>query len=143
MRTLLFLCTGNYYRSRFAEFYFRSLAMRYGLRWHVVSRGIRLNPANQGSLSQYTLRECQRLGIAAEPLRMPLALQEDDLVSAHRTIAVKESEHRPLMRMRFPAWEERVEYWHVHDIDAGPPSEALQLLRQHVDRLIDELRRSR
>ena len=32
-RTVLFLCTGNYYRSRFAEIIFNSVAGKMGLPW--------------------------------------------------------------------------------------------------------------
>ena len=38
-------------------------------------------------------------------------------------IAIKEAEHRPLIGKRFPHWVNRVEYWHIHDIDQAemPP----------------------
>jgi protein-tyrosine phosphatase len=42
-RTVLFLCTANYYRSRFAEFYFNSIAAAAGLPWQAESRGLSLN----------------------------------------------------------------------------------------------------
>ena len=139
MQTLLFLCTGNYYRSRFAELYFRYLAAKHQIDWHADSRGLRLNQGNQGPLSQHTMRECQRLGISTDPLREPIALAEDDLVQAALAIAVKESEHRPLMRQQFPEWEERIEYWEVHDLDVATADEALPLLRQHVESLVERL----
>ena len=40
-KTVLFLCTGNYYRSRFAEVLFNSLAGKMGLPWKASSRGPR------------------------------------------------------------------------------------------------------
>jgi len=40
-RTVLFLCTGNYYRSRHAEAVFNHHAERLGLGWRAVSRGSR------------------------------------------------------------------------------------------------------
>ena len=39
-KTVLFLCTGNYYRSRFAEVLFNSAAGRMGLPWRALSRGL-------------------------------------------------------------------------------------------------------
>lgn len=111
MKTLLFLCTGNYYRSRFAELYFRHLATEYEINWHVDSRGLQLFSDNEGSLSQHTVSECEKFGISTEPLRLPMSLREDDLVRAEVTIAVKETEHRPLIRKMFPHWEERIEFW--------------------------------
>ena len=37
---VLFLCTGNYYRSRFAEILFNSVAGRMGLPWKAMSKGL-------------------------------------------------------------------------------------------------------
>ena len=37
---VLFVCTGNYYRSRFAEAVFNHLAAARGLPWRAVSRGL-------------------------------------------------------------------------------------------------------
>ena len=141
MNTLLFLCTGNYYRSRFAELYFRHVADKFGLSWQVESRGLRLHPGNEGPISTHTIQECQRLGILTDPLRWPLELAERDLADAAITIAVKEIEHRPLMRMKFPVWEDRIEYWDIHDVDFATADEALPLLRKQVDVLVERLRR--
>ena len=42
MREILFLCTGNYYRSRFAEVLFNHLARESGVKAHAASRGLRV-----------------------------------------------------------------------------------------------------
>ena len=42
MKTVLFLCTGNYYRSRFAEELFNHQAERADLDWIAQSRGLAL-----------------------------------------------------------------------------------------------------
>jgi hypothetical protein len=39
-KIMLFLCTGNYYRSRFAELLFNHLAKQRGLDWQATSRGL-------------------------------------------------------------------------------------------------------
>ena len=41
-KVVLFLCTGNYYRSRFAEALFNSVAGKMGLPWRATSRGLAL-----------------------------------------------------------------------------------------------------
>ena len=138
MKTLLFSCTGNYYRSRFAELYFRHLCIGHSLEWQVDSRGLALEPQNIG-LSHYTQQECQRLGISTKPQREPIPLSLDDLMKSDLTIAVKETEHRPLMRRKFPDWEHKVVYWEVHDLDVEPADKALPLLRVHVESLFQEL----
>lgn len=137
--TLLFLCTGNYYRSRFAELYFRHLAGQRAIDWQVDSRGLRLSSNNVGPISPYTMAECRRLGVSLEPLRFPVELTESDLARAALTIAVKETEHRPLIRARFGSWEKRIEFWEIHDLDGATPEQALPLLRQQVEQLFDRI----
>ncbi len=139
MKKLLFLCTGNYYRSRFAEMYFRHLADQYGLTWEADSRGLRISPGNVGPLSCFTQQECDRLGITTEPMRSPEPLTETDLKNADLTIAVKETEHRALMQLNFPTWENEIEYWEIHDLDFATADESLPVLRQHVDALVKRL----
>jgi protein-tyrosine phosphatase len=139
---LLFLCTGNYYRSRFAEMYFRHLVLQHGLDWSVDSRGLRISSGNVGPLSSFTQQECERLGIDTGQMRHPLPLTEHDLANAELTIAVKATEHRPLMQTHFPAWEHRIEYWEIHDLDVATAEEALPILKRHVDDLFDRLRKS-
>lgn len=139
MNKIIFLCTGNYYRSRFAEMYFRHLALKQGLDWEADSRGLRISPGNVGPLSCFTQQECDRLGISTAPMRGPQPLTEADLEDAELTIAVKETEHRSLLRLNFPKWEHEVEYWEVHDIDCATPDEALPVLKQNVDALVQRL----
>ena len=54
-RRVLFLCSGNYYRSRFAELFFNHLAEAEGLSYHADSAG--LSPAchthNPGPISPH------------------------------------------------------------------------------------------
>lgn len=136
---VLFLCTGNYYRSRFAEFYFRHLAEQHSLPWWADSRGLALDARNPGAMSVYTRRECQKRSILAEPSRLPLPIQREDLAAAQLIVAVKEAEHRAMVRRWFPEWEQRVEYWDIHDIDVHGPEIALPLLAAKVEALVDRL----
>jgi protein-tyrosine phosphatase len=71
--------------------------------------------------------------------RLPLAAVEADFANAHRVIAVKETEHRPLIESRFPKWRDRVEYWQIHDLDCATPEEAIPLLEREVLSLLDRL----
>jgi protein-tyrosine phosphatase len=139
---VLFLCTGNYFRSRFAEHFFNHHAKSGGLPLAADSRGIaiELGHANVGPISPFTLEGLARHGIVPpKPLRYPLALGEADLAAAAHVIAVKEAEHRPMLARKFPEWADRVEYWRVDDIDCARPAEAMALLEMEVGRLLERL----
>ena len=118
-RTVLFLCTGNYYRSRFAEVLFNSVAERMGLPWRALSRGLALERGanNVGPMAASAIKALEALGVCTgeECARAPAQVTTDDLVAADRVIALKQDEHLPLLRERFPAWAEKVEFWHVDD----------------------------
>ena len=139
---VLFICTGNYYRSRFAEAVFNHRAKALGLPFRAFSRGLAIHLID-GDLSSYTQRALEDRGIAREctgPTRV--ALTEADLVRAERVIALKEDEHRPLMERHFPLWADRIEYWHVHDLDQSEAEDALPQIERQVEALIEELRAS-
>jgi protein-tyrosine phosphatase len=137
---VLFLCTGNYYRSRLAELYFNAKACTTGFAWTAMSRGLRLNPANPGPISRSTLAWLRAQGIfLAEPIRHPVQVQEEDFQEASVVVAVKEAEHRPLVELYFPKWTTAVEYWHVHDQDCAAPEEAIPELVAGVDALLGRL----
>ena len=118
-KTVLFLCTGNYYRSRFAEILFDSVAARMGMPWRASSRALALERgyANVGAISPMALEALAGLGVRSleAVARMPAALCAEDLQAADRVVALLQAEHEPLLKERFPGWESKVEYWHVED----------------------------
>ena len=139
---ILFLCTGNYYRSRFAEHVFNHHAPAYQLPWRAFSRGLAIEMLEEdaGPISQNTLTALAARGIPLEgAVRPPIALAEQDLIAAHHIIALKHAEHHPLVTRKFPDWTERIEYWHVHDIDCASPEEALPQIEQAVQALLERL----
>jgi protein-tyrosine phosphatase len=142
MKKVLFLCTGNYYRSRFAEIYFNWNAEQHGLGWQADSRGLNLCKANPGPMSSHTMTRLSQLGVPLEKyLRLPLPVSADDFASADHVIAVKETEHRPLIEKGFPTALNRVEFWEVHDLDCVGPEVAIPHLERQVGELVTRLQR--
>jgi protein-tyrosine phosphatase len=141
-RTVLFLCTGNFYRSRFAEVLFNAVAAGAGLAWRADSRGLALERgwANVGPMSRSAVERLASLGVQSDAcLRFPLPAAEDDLRGADLVVALKEAEHRPLLERKHPSWADRVEYWHVHDVDGAPVHQALAALEHEVRALAARL----
>jgi protein-tyrosine phosphatase len=143
VKTVLFLCSGNFYRSRFAEELFNALAERTGLDWRADSAGLAVgdSTANLGPIAGDTVHELGRRHIAVGlPWRYPRQVRASDLAGAARVIALNEGEHRLMLEQQFPGWAERAEYWHIPDLSEAPAGESLGLVDRNVETLIQELR---
>ena len=142
--TVLFLCSGNYYRSRFAEHLFNHLIVETGLAFAADSAGLWPDcfRHNSGPISLDTLEALRKRGVTLPTQhRTPRDVTESDIRGAALTVALKEAEHRPLVVRRFPELLHRVEFWHVHDVEDAPPSEAIPLIETNVRELIGRLQR--
>ena len=137
-KTLLFLCTGNYYRSRFAEVLFNSLAGKAKLPWMASSRGLALERGvyNVGPMARSAVKLLTEMGVPPGDYfsRSPLPVNSGDFSAAHKVIALKHAEHYPLMLDRFPTWADRIDYWHIED-EPG----VLPLLDREIRQLATQL----
>ena len=99
-----------------------------------------LDPYNLGSMSSHTVTRCGELGIPIEDYRRrPRTVTDADFDAADLVVAVKETEHRPLIARRFPARLSQVEFWEVHDLDCAGPEETMPHLERRIAELIDRL----
>ncbi len=118
-KTVLFLCTGNYYRSRFSEVLFNSVAAKLGLAWKATSRALALERGvnNVGPMAKLAVKHLQQMGIDSPQAytRMPTAVTDEELAAADVIVALKHAEHLPLLEERHPAAVSKVEFWTVED----------------------------
>jgi protein-tyrosine phosphatase len=137
---VLFLCSGNYYRSRHAEMYFNWLARNARTPWQAFSRGLALCPSNVGPVSPHTAARVAALALGVDPFeRFPEAVREPDFAAAQHVVAVKGAEHRAMILAAFPHRLAEVEFWEIHDLDCADPQDALPELERFVGRLFDRL----
>lgn len=140
MKRILFLCSGNYYRSRFTEMLFNHLAQTRNLEWSADSRGIVAQSShNLGPIAQVVIEGLRARNIAPGGIRNPRQLSELELTQADRIIALDEREHRLLMQHYFPNWMNEIEYWNVPDVDGMNVEKALVLMERNIASLVREL----
>jgi protein-tyrosine phosphatase len=138
-KRILFICTGNYYRSRFAEAIFNHHAELQQISWSAFSRGLAVHLA-EGYLSPLTLQalderqiEVRHTGADREQLSIT------DLLHSDRCIALDRTEHLAMMREQFPDWADKIEYWDVLDLLFESHLRALPEIEQRTLQLLKEV----
>ncbi|MCS6845169.1 MAG: low molecular weight phosphatase family protein [Caldilineales bacterium] len=143
-QTILFLCTGNYYRSRMAEEMFNYLAEQQGLDARAFSRGLFRSPAdtgNVGPFSPFARQVLARYGIPPQRShQFPQRVTADDLRRADRVIALYRRQHEPMLRAQFPECLDKVTFWSVPDLDEMSADQAGAMVYREVQALVEELR---
>jgi len=133
-RRLLFVCSGNYYRSRLAEILFNHGAESSGLLWRAESRGM-LRAGDLKGLSEHAvafLKRAKLEHLASEP-RDPLTIDVEDLTDSDLVIALCREEHQPMVEQKFLSLAKaltktgRIRYWNIYDIP-GRPKAIVRLL---------------
>lgn len=135
---VLFLCTGNFYRSRFAEIYFNYLIRQNGLPDLAFSRGFEVFAGrNSGPISRHTLAYLEQEQIEIpEPLQFPVQLTDADFDKAGRIIALDQSEHLPMLLQYFPQREGQVQFWNFADFPKATSEQVLPAIRRAVEELV-------
>lgn len=146
MYSVLFLCTGNYFRSRFAEYWFnRCIALR-SLQDQCFSASAGLNVfagnGNVGPMADEAIAALRVRGLELELPTLPLPRQvtEDLLESADLIVAVDAHAHRPMVRDKFPKWESKIQFWEIKDLaEGGLANDPICLLEVAVEDLVERL----
>jgi len=136
---ILFICTGNFYRSRFAEAVFNHRAEQQQLAWAAFSRGLAVHLA-EGYLSSFAAEALLARQIDLRHTgRERVQLSEDDLLKADRWIAMDRIEHFPMMQNQFSAWADKIEYWDVPDLPYRPFEGALVEIEHKIIQILQEI----
>jgi protein-tyrosine phosphatase len=166
---VLFICTGNFFRSAFAEHYFNFLAIqnrrlepgdprRKRVFWVAESRGLdlaQLSPSQRAArMSAFAVERLKQLKVPVPmvpgplPAHAPTVLTVPDLEKSDRVIALHAPTHRPMLRSfmekhgaRAPSpLLDRVTYWNIEDVVGSP---AIPLTpAQQAARALDEVQRA-
>lgn len=133
-KKVLFVCSGNYYRSRLAEILFNHAAEAADMAWRAESRGL-LKAGDLKGLSEHAMAFLQEreLGHLVEEPRDPLSLDVEDVTDADLIVGMCRDEHEPMINQKFLSLARalskagRIRYWQIYDIPA-PPRPIVRLL---------------
>ncbi len=140
---VLFLCTANYYRSRFAEELFNYLARQQQLNWRADSAGLEVEKwrsYNPGTMSAHTVEMLEAMDIMPVARNRPeRPFDPEEIEAVSRCIALSQSEHRPMIERMYPELLERIEFWEVEDLHLEAANTALPKIVDQVEALVDSL----
>jgi protein-tyrosine phosphatase len=142
-RQVLFLCSGNYYRSRMAEEIFNHLAEQAGLDDQAFSKGLVTNLSTNGNVGPIAPAAVSILESSGYPVRAkqrwPQTVSETDFKQADWVIALNLPEHQPMILARFPQYAARVTYWNIPDVGEMAVPEAFRRTQGKIQELIAHL----
>jgi len=133
-RNILFVSRRNPHGGRYAEALFNFYAQRARSPWRATARTIWARPALPRPAASRTATVSCRPG--------PAVLTLIDLMEAEKRVALSAASDRPLIHDLFPEWTDRIEYWHVRDLDIhrALDTDTVVFIERNVDRLLAELR---
>ena len=142
-KTVLFICTGNYYRSRLAEEIFNCYASKNLLPSRADSAGLRVHETrnfNPGTFSPYALSALKRFEVVPSRHESePKALSEALLEHFQLSIGLSFEEHKPMMLERFPDYADKISYWNIGDVADEAPELATQRILEQTLKLIETM----
>lgn len=143
MNTVLFLCTGNYYRSRMAEELFNFWAELANIPWEAYSAGLREDMSkspNEGPISKHAVRMLASDGYPISSSdRYPRSVSEEELDANDIIICMHRTEHEPMLHKRFPEYDGTTMYWEVPDVQYVDPEVAFKRVKREIRQLISIL----
>lgn len=146
MLKVLFLCTGNYFRSRFSEQWFNYCAIKRDLQLKLIASSAGLNVydgnGNIGAMAKEAISALNARGVIIniDSLALPHQVSFAELESADVVVAVDSKAHRPMVCSKFPEWESKVVFWDVKDLGEDAwQQDPIQQLQTNVEGLIIEL----
>ena len=142
---VVFVCTGNYYRSRFAESYFNYLCDILKLNYEADSYGLAIHYADElaekhGELSPFSRERMEHIGIPDNYFeRSRKSLTKDAIENSDVIIAMDEDEHTEMIMEQFPSYINQFNFFKVKDVFDWEPKQTLDETQKMVEMMINDI----
>ena len=139
-KRILFVCTGNYFRSRYAQALFNLKARETKLGWKAFSRGLGVKDRRKG-ISPLAVQELSKRGVPESLYQGdPRPLTQADLDQSDYIVVLDETEHRAMLEEGFPKRDDRkIHYWNIPDDSKMIAPEACVVMDRNIEELIKRL----
>ena len=148
MKKILFVCTGNYYRSRFAEEYFRHLTKIFKLNIQTSSAGFEIELADGaadrfGEIFPLTKFKLKSLGIYKEHPIMETCKPRVKITEKHFEdndiiVILDRDEHQKYLD-KYSVNYNKLLFWNVKDVEfGGTPSQVFLQIQGNCEDLISK-----
>ena len=137
---VLFVCTANIHRSRFAEEVFNHLAKKGDSVHQAFSAGLRVGDYSFRTIYYPALDNLKKLKIT--PLRPndhSIHIEEVDIHEYDRIICMDEGEHRPMVTGNANLDDDLFEYWNIIDEPQVKSDISLPKCFQKVEYLLRDM----
>ena len=141
---ILFVCTGNYYRSKFCENVWQYLLEKFNQEGKVSSSGLKPELALLwkeafGNVSPFTTKALNKIGVPLYDDSSLHLLTEYEVKSNDKIVFINRDEHMPLLSdLEISVPISKIIAWENEDVDQEFPIETLFLMMSNVCDLFQE-----
>lgn len=140
MKKILFVCTANIHRSRFAEEVFNHLAIQDNNEYRAFSAGLRVGDFSYREIYYPALEHLESFNI--KPIRpKESSMHIDDVIleDYYKIICMDKNEHKPMVDANPKLSKYKFEYWEIVDIPKVESTVSLPMCYEKVVKLFKNI----
>ena len=141
MHNILFVCTANIFRSRFAEEVFNFLAIKERIPAKAFSAGLKVGEYHVRKIYRPALEQLTKFNIKPKrPNELSVHINEVQLSKYDLLICMDEAEHKPMILSNSKLNDINFEYWDIIDEPKVQSDVSLPICFSKVKELVDGLK---
>ena len=141
MHNILFVCTANIFRSRFAEEVFNFLAAEERIPAKAFSAGLKVGEYHVKKIYRPALEQLTKFNIKPKrPNELSVHINEVQLSKYDQLICMDEADHKPMVLSNSKLNDINFEYWDIIDEPKVQSDISLPICFSKVKELVDGLK---